>query len=576
MSHAPVCRKSQQALSAAASIAASTKPAPHLVVLRVKRKRGDASVDSLLVSTDEATSNENDVPDRKRRAGTETIEDTLAFLSINKAAEEKRQHQVDPKPSRLFYKRVRTTESDGSDRKETTSRVVAPPNDEHGHVETAGTGGGRLDTRLVSDAGAPPIPPPPNALDYLEVRRIKARAVGTAVDSGRGSGHGVPSSSDVASNASDFHVIDLQAVGRSGNGMDVTDTVDTAFGGKTAATPSAAPVLNPVERQMDEAIFEAFQTGDLSSLHAVLASFPDTINFRRRLGDGTTALMAAAFHGNLDTVRHLLSLGAKASLADAGGKSAALIAGMRGHRACFAELQRAADEERSAGSRRKGGGPEDFVYDLYYFEPPTSRSPAAPGGETVGGGQADDVAPAAPGEIGEKTPDTTNAPVVCLSGIGPVDENAVWTTGIELKFEHDSDWSELGDGDAGEDPDSNSEGFHGNDYPEDEGDNDGTGGPYIYAGSSCPSEDGSSSDGRLDSDNDIDPRRVLHAHGSAFDRLADVASFSEDSEHRLGQTLGASEGVRTFDNPFRTGLGDAEALAYGPQPSDGESSSDDL
>lgn len=256
MSHAPVCRKSQQALTAAASIAASAKPAPHLVVLRVKRKRGDASVDSLLVSTDEATSNENDVPDRKRRAGTETIEDTLAFLSINKAAEEKRQHQVDPKPSRLFYKRVRTTESDGSDRKETTSRVVAPSNDEHGHVvETAGTGGGRLDTRLVSDAGVPPIPPPPDALDYLEVRRIKARAVGTAVDSGRGSGHGVPSSSDVTSSA-DFHVIDLQAVGRRGNGMDVTDTADTAFGGKTAATPSVAPVLNPVERQMDEAIFE--------------------------------------------------------------------------------------------------------------------------------------------------------------------------------------------------------------------------------------------------------------------------------------------------------------------------------
>lgn len=109
--------------------------------------------------------------------------------------------------------------------------------------------------------------------------------------------------------------------------------------------------------------------------------------------------MAAAFHGNVDAVRHLLSLGAKASLADAGGKSAALIAGMRGHRTCFAELQRAADEERSAGSRRKGGGHEDFVYDLYYFEPPTPRSPAARGGETVVEGQAGDVAP---GKIGEK------------------------------------------------------------------------------------------------------------------------------------------------------------------------------
>lgn len=58
-------------------------------------------------------------------------------------------------------------------------------------------------------------------------------------------------------------------------------------------------------------------------------------------------------------------------------------------------------------------------------------------------------------------------PVVRLSGIGPVDENAVGTTAdVELEFEHDSDWSDLGDGDDGEDPDSNSEGYYGNDYPE--------------------------------------------------------------------------------------------------------------
>lgn len=60
-----------------------------------------------------------------------------------------------------------------------------------------------------------------------------------------------------------------------------------------------------------------------------------------------------------------------------------------------------------------------------------------------------------------------SAPVVRLSGIGPVDVNAVGTTaGMDLKFEHDSDWSELDDEDGGEDPDSNSEGFYGNDYPE--------------------------------------------------------------------------------------------------------------
>lgn len=65
--------------------------------------------------------------------------------------------------------------------------------------------------------------------------------------------------------------------------------------------------------------------------------------------------------------------------------------------------------------------------------------------------------------------DVTNgaAPVVRLSGIGPVDENAVWTTpDVELDFEYDSDRSELGEGEEGEDPDSNSEGYYGNDYPE--------------------------------------------------------------------------------------------------------------
>lgn len=57
--------------------------------------------------------------------------------------------------------------------------------------------------------------------------------------------------------------------------------------------------------------------------------------------------------------------------------------------------------------------------------------------------------------------------MVRLSGIGPVDENAtVEAAGVELEFEHDSDWSELGDSDAGEDADSNSEGYYGNDYPE--------------------------------------------------------------------------------------------------------------
>lgn len=156
----------------------------------------------------------------------------------------------------------------------------------------------------------------------------------------------------------------------------------------------------------------------MSSVREVVASSPAMVNYRRRLGDGTTALMAAAFHGDLRTVRHLLSVGAKASLVDEGDKSAALIAGMRGHRGCFAELQRTADEENarssfSASGQKHGGGTGgtrgkransrggdggggggvggEFVYDLYCFEPPASpgaRRSNGQDGVTIGGTHA--------------------------------------------------------------------------------------------------------------------------------------------------------------------------------------------
>lgn len=123
----------------------------------------------------------------------------------------------------------------------------------------------------------------------------------------------------------------------------------------------------------------------MSGLRRVLLASPTVVNYRRRLGDGTTALMAAAFHGDLDAVRYLLSLGAKAAVVDSGDKSAALFAGMRGHRECFAELQGIADEEVDLSSRAQGSVSRDgFVYDLYIFDPPASRPPAVEEGSGSG------------------------------------------------------------------------------------------------------------------------------------------------------------------------------------------------
>lgn len=105
--------------------------------------------------------------------------------------------------------------------------------------------------------------------------------------------------------------------------------------------------------------------------------------------------MAAAFHGDVDSIRYLLSLDAKAYLVDAGDKSAALFAGMRGHHQCFAELQCVADEESALSTLRRGeggGGRDDFVYDLYYFEPSEPQGLGLDPAAGWGGSMSDDQA----------------------------------------------------------------------------------------------------------------------------------------------------------------------------------------
>ncbi len=283
-------------MAAAVANAASRKPAPHRVVLRVKRKRGDDPVEGLLVATDEGgDSGEQGMPNRKRHAadGTGSIAETMADLSLEKAPGDQPPQQelaaTKHVPIRLFYKRVRTTEQDGSsDRKKgrPPPAVAAPPSSSSGGAPapTVGAGlksgggrGGRLDALLsrkgVDSAGSLSLPPRPAAvLDFLEVRRVKARAVGKARVSSTDApseGEHRPASPSAeagsgAAAAADFHVIDLRAVGRGhSDGMDISGMDRGGGGGGKAvdgavaatAKRTAAPILTPVERQMDEAIF---------------------------------------------------------------------------------------------------------------------------------------------------------------------------------------------------------------------------------------------------------------------------------------------------------------------------------
>ena len=97
------------------------------------------------------------------------------------------------------------------------------------------------------------------------------------------------------------------------------------------------------DRRMDAAIFHAFQTGDLSPVFAALGVA--RIDFQRVHADGTTALMAAAFHGDLDAVRRLLELGATVTLSDVHGNDAIGLAKMRGHRETAILLEQHAAKE---------------------------------------------------------------------------------------------------------------------------------------------------------------------------------------------------------------------------------------
>lgn len=289
-------------------------PAPHQVILRVKRKRSDVAVESLLVA---ATGDEGDEQQRaagslrrnKRRAttGTGNIEEIMASLTFDRTngsmntTDAVDRHGgveggVDAPNQKLVYKRVRTTESDGSSStvrrrmseearggQQQTADVMDAPQ----HAITASTGGAgsgaagggesNLDV-LVRDADTEAnkcgaklnniSSTTSDIMGYLEVRRIKAKGVATAKSDGvarppgddndGGDGPGLASAGMMArSSEADLHVIDLHPIAAPVDQMVVGKGAlgaDPRGDGRRAQ--GAAPVLNPLERRMDEAIFK--------------------------------------------------------------------------------------------------------------------------------------------------------------------------------------------------------------------------------------------------------------------------------------------------------------------------------
>jgi hypothetical protein len=139
-------------------------------------------------------------------------------------------------------------------------------------------------------------------------------------------------------------------------------------------------IFRPSERMMDEAVWKAFQLGQFADVFRALAQGAD-VNFQRSKADLTTALMAAAYHGQARVVVALLRQDALVRVTDAHGANAAALAERRGHPELARFLRDVLVEEREEAVRWENcdfPGEEDHGV--------AAREAAAAGGGGYGSG----------------------------------------------------------------------------------------------------------------------------------------------------------------------------------------------
>jgi hypothetical protein len=210
----------------------------------------------------------------------------------------------------------------------------------------------RLKERRKSDAqrsrglsGAATAPPPQPSVEIkqqqtLELPGIRLVDLETVVR--------VPSSLEPTSSAADGALSD-----------------DVTMNG-TKMRPTR--VLNPSEREVDEAIWHAFRENDFSRFFKIFHSqAPESrrnpVAFQRP-ADGSTILMAAAMHGRVDVIEVVLRSSSASALAqDWEGATAASFAARSGFENVEIALRACEDAERE----------KDYVYDVYCVDVTASK-----------------------------------------------------------------------------------------------------------------------------------------------------------------------------------------------------------
>ena len=397
--------------------------------VRVKRSRDEEPAESLCIVEDSA-------PAKKRSI--KTLEAQLSNLSAISAPVSE--------PKRLHLSRVRTLSCADDNMLTETSMQ------ERGHVE------------------------PPRK------KRVAARIVVTS-----GSKTVIPESES----QQPYIVIDMAQMARKSSTVtSVTSAVSTTTAAEAATSSPAritARILDPASRLLDRGITTAMKSGDFNDISSALmqGANPDHQNI-----NGFTALMVAAQHCNIRMVKRLLMKSVDVTKENHNHQTALdLINTNIRNKADSIEiqnlLQNAVLKSQQTAQRQatilrenirqtalmsnkeetiKDGEEGEYVYDIYCVNTDNSDTIM----ETV----ENTTTPPTTTTEQDSTTTTNTTPtstslntdplysIVRVEGLRILDSEH-----IELHMAYDSDWSDLGDD---EEPDSNDERFHGNDYPEDE------------------------------------------------------------------------------------------------------------
>jgi hypothetical protein len=242
-------------------------------------------------------------------------------------------------------------------------------------------------------------------------------------------------------------------------------------------TAAVSRILDPATRLLDRGIQTAVKNGDFNDVSSALMQGANadhqTASSATGSQGGYTALMAACLHCNIRMVKRLVMKGVDVAKVSTDGRNALDLLTVTPRntndaneiRTLLHALVKAAQSRAAPCEARHPGSSidADYVYDIYQVDStaqnavtdqasadiPTATSAAEV--DAIMTGDNDNDAECQGGEP---------MSVVRVEGLRILDADH-----IELMMAYDSDWSDLGDD---EDPDSNDERFHGNDYPEDE------------------------------------------------------------------------------------------------------------